>query len=98
MVDKKEAAGCGEFEKLIDDNKVKIKQMQTGSGGKPVVFFVEILSTLGKNPCHYLKLKHPNEDKCVLIQKNVREDDGQVWDWYALHCPYGPPCDFMESL
>ena len=94
---KQNATGCGEFSQLLEKGYVKnIKSLQKGADDS-IAFFIEVLSSLKQSPCEILQT-HP-ATTCFLIARGViDQDDGKVWDWYAVHCPMGPPCDFMENL
>ncbi len=86
--------GCSTLLEAVNDGNVKMKQVQ--KAGLARSFFAEILSSLGKTPCDYLKTKRST---CTLIAKNMQDDeDGKVWDWYVLNCPQGPPCEFLQNL
>jgi len=88
--------GCDVLKKLLDDNNLKGKLLQKEVNGE-WLFFIEILSSLKKTPCSYIPTSKTT--KCVLIRKEVADsEDGLVWDWYLMHCPTGPPCDFLENL
>ena len=90
--------GCGELKKLYEDGNILIEELAHTAleeGKKSsVLYFIKIISSLGKTPCEYLKTKHSD---CRLLASSVPEK-GKVWDFYLMNCHYGPPCIFFESL
>ena len=94
--------GCSDLKQLFQDKNLKVQFLQKEQGPKGEwLYFVEILSSIGKNPCSYLHPQPPPPPAptCTLIRKGVRDDDdGKVWDWYYMRCPTGPPCIFMQNL
>jgi hypothetical protein len=103
MTERKDDAGCGPLQKAYNDKNVKIKLVQTGvksgakSGEKACAYFVEILSGLQvTDPRTYLGT---TTSTWTPIAKAIQDDeDGQVWDWFLVYCPTGPPCLFLENL
>jgi hypothetical protein len=95
-----DSEGCRQLQQAVTDQNVKIKPLQSGQKGKgkSVSYFIEILSSLKMDPCKYLKTQKKTT-RCILVDSKIKDDeDGQVWDWYILYCPTGPPCYFLENL
>jgi len=95
MTPQEDAVGCNNLEQAYKDGNVKIyPKEQTPHPG--VSFFVEIRSSLGKDPCSYLGYK---KMQCIPLAKNVVDPDDSIsWDFYMMNCPTGPPCHFLQEL
>jgi hypothetical protein len=92
------AVDCGPLQAAHGDHKIIIKKLATlpvpDSPDVHTIYFIQILSSLRKSPCSYLRT---TDSKCHKIREKV-VSDGEVWDWYLLNCPHGPPCLFLEGF
>jgi hypothetical protein len=95
----REAQGCDALKKLYDDGDIIFEELAHathGSSKKSTLYLVKIASSVGKDPCSYVKAQ--NSD-CRLIVKNAPDPEvGKNWDYYLMHCHYGPPCTFLENI
>ena len=74
--------------------EITIRQPQGSNAKTSTLYLAKIASAVGKGPGDYLQT---TKAQGRLIAKNVPEN-GKNWDYYLMHCPNGPPCDFLEDL
>jgi len=95
---REEDEGCGALQQAQNDGNIIFRKILSipipGSPATHDIYYVEILSSLGKTPCQYIPT---TRSTCHLLKQGVSAG-GKIWDLYLLNCPFGPPCLFLEDL